>query len=75
MNTKITNSSNTTQIEEWLASNPMYNCLTFDARITQKTCGLNKDTYKTNLKDECVPTDLLEKVGHCVFKCKGLTEN
>ena len=28
-----------------------------------------------NLKDDCIPKELLEKVEYCVFKCNGLTKN
>ncbi len=75
MNTKITENGKVAQIEEWLSNNPLHSCVAFDAKITQKTCTLNKSTYKTSLKDECVPKELLEKVEHCVFKCSGLTKN
>ena len=75
MNNKIPENGKAAQIEEWLDNNPLYSCVVFDAKITQQTCELNKSTYKNNLKDECVPKELLEKVEHCVFKCSGLTKN
>ena len=75
MNTKISKNSNATQIEEWLTSNKLYSCSPFDARITHQTCEVNKDIYRKNLKDECIPKELLEKVEHCVFKCSGLIKN
>ena len=75
MNTKISENGKAAQIEEWLTNNVIGSFTSFNAIITQQTCELNKDTYRSNLKDECVPKELLEKVEYCVFKCSGLTKN
>ena len=74
MNTKISENSDSTKIEEWLTNHALHICSPFDARITYQTCKVNKAIYKKNLKDECVPKELLEKVEHCVFNCSGLTK-
>lgn len=75
MNTKISENGKTAQIDAWLSKHPLYSCNTFDAKITHQTCAINKNTYRDNLKDECVPKELLEKVEYCVFKCSGLIKN
>ena len=75
MNNKISENGKAAQIDEWLSKHPLHSCDAFNAKITQQTCVLNKDTYKNNIKDECVPKELLEKVEYCVFKCSGLTKN
>ena len=75
MNTQICENSNSDKIEEWLSKNDLYICLPLNAKITCQTCITNKNTYKQNLKDDCIPKELLEKVEYCVFKCNGLTKN
>ena len=72
MNTNINNSS--IEIDEWLSKNALYNCLPLNAKITHKTCIANKNKYKRDLKDECIPKDYIEQVEYCVFKCDGLTK-